>query len=99
MPTPEGRVKLRVSALLRSYGVYYCMPVQAGYGRPLLDYYGCLNGLFFAVETKAQGKKPTPRQEVTMQDIRRAGGTVFVVSTNEDLATLEAWIRRHTTAT
>lgn len=81
--TPEGKVKKQVkSALLhlqsKGYPVYYHMPVQNGMGKPTLDFVGCIGGKFFAIETKAPGKKPTERQESTILDMQRAGGNVFV---------------------
>ena len=66
MLTPEGKVKEQVKRLLRSHNAYYFMPVQNGMGAPSLDFLICHNGNFLGVETKAPGKKPTKRQEVTM---------------------------------
>ncbi len=81
--TPEGKVKLQVKRALkmlqdRGYPVYYHMPVQNGMGKPTLDFIGCIKGQFFAIETKAPGKKPTERQEGTIEDMRKAGAHVFV---------------------
>jgi hypothetical protein len=90
--TPEGKVKARVKAVLKAYAAYYHMPVQNGMGAPALDFMHIqIPGVpVFAVETKAPGKVPTVRQEKTIADIRRAGGTVFVIdgSTEE----LEQWL-------
>jgi hypothetical protein len=36
----------------------------------------------FAIETKAPGEKPTVRQQRTIDSIRKAGGTVFVIDGN-----------------
>jgi hypothetical protein len=55
------------------------MPVQAGDGAPGLDFYTCAFGRFFAIETKASGKKPTARQTLTINELRRAGAKVFVI--------------------
>lgn len=79
MATPEGKVKDRVKRLLKKYGCYQFWPVQTGYGAPTLDCIGCHCGLFFGIETKAPGKHPTPRQLLTMEDMRAAQGTVFVI--------------------
>jgi penicillin-binding protein-related factor A (putative recombinase) len=88
--TPEGKVKKQVKALLKQYGAYYHMPVQTGYGAPTLDFIGCYRGRYFGIETKAPGKKPTPRQELTMAMINEAGGAVFVIDSEPD--ELEAWL-------
>ena len=84
--TPEGRVKAKLNRRLEKLArLYRFMPVQNGMGAPGLDYYICAGGWFIAIETKAPGKKPTPRQETTMQAIVDAHGLVFVVSDDASL--------------
>ena len=77
--TPEGKVKAKVKRLLARYPVYSHWPVQTGYGSPTLDCIVCAAGHFFAIETKAPGKKPTPRQEQTIKAMRDAGALVFII--------------------
>jgi hypothetical protein len=92
--TPEGRVKEKVSRLLKeAEGMYYWMPVPSGFGDATLDYVGCYLGRYFAIETKAPGKKPTLRQQQTIAAMGRAGGKVFVIDGNTE--ELEQWIRDH----
>lgn len=92
MPTPEGAVKQKVSKLLKATpGLYYWMPVQAGYGEATLDYVGCFHGYFFAIETKAPKRKPTARQNITIENMRRAGAKVFV--TDGPTEEIEEWLR------
>jgi len=91
--TPEGRVKEVVRKLLKKHGCYWHMPVQNGMGAPSLDFICCLNGHYFAIETKAGNKRPTPRQERTIGEIQRAGGRCFVVNEVEGLDALEAWLK------
>ena len=88
--TPEGRVKAKVKRVLGKPGIYHHMPVQNGMGKPSLDFIGCAYGNFFAIETKAPGKKPTERQEITIAEIRAAGGKVFVI--DGDTTELESWL-------
>lgn len=88
--TPEGRVKDAVKKVLKKFGVYWHMPVQNGMGAPSLDFICCVKGKYFAVETKAPGKKPTPRQELTIEQIQRSGGKCFVV--DGDVSLLEQWL-------
>lgn len=90
--TPEGKVKAQVKKVLDKHGVYYHMPVQNGMGAPTLDFIGCSRGRYYAVETKAPGKKPTERQEVTMGKIRASGGVCFVVSNMDELAVFDVWL-------
>lgn len=93
MPTPEGKVKAQVSRILKGTpGLYYWMPVQAGYGEATLDYVGCYYGRFFAIETKAPGRKPTDRQRITMENMGRAGAAVFLI--DGDITVLELWLLR-----
>jgi hypothetical protein len=93
MTTPEGKIKDKVKKVLKSMPwVYYHMPVMNGMGKPTLDFIICANSRFFAVETKAPGQKPTPRQTMTMEEMTQAGGFVFVVSCDAELAILEAYL-------
>ena len=92
MQTPEGKVKEQVKRLLRDHKAYYFMPVQNGMGAPSLDFLVCHNGQFLGIETKAPGKKATPRQEVTMQQMRNAGAMCLVVDGGTTLAMLEMWL-------
>ena len=92
--TPEGRVKDAVKKLLKEHRVYWHMPVQNGMGAPSLDFVCCVKGKYFAIETKAPGKKPTPRQENTIAEIQRAGGKVFVIDGSLDA--LEIWLKETT---
>lgn len=88
--TPEGRVKARLNKRLKELRLLWkYMPVPSGYGMQSLDYLLCVSGHFVAIETKAKGKRPTPRQEQTMAEIRAAGGLVFVV---EDDASMDTCI-------
>lgn len=82
--TPEGKVKARVKERLKVWStgsdpVYWHCPVQNGMGKPSLDFVGCYMGQFFAIETKAPGKKPTARQLGTMDEMKAAGAYVIVV--------------------
>jgi len=90
--TPEGVVKRDVSRLLSGYTpeLYFYMPVPSGFGKQGLDYIGCFRGHFFAIETKAPGGKPTPRQYLTMRLMEKAGAKVFV--TDGPLEEIEQWL-------
>lgn len=93
MATPEGKVKTKVSALLKATpDLWYNMPVPSGFGEQTLDYLGCHRGAFFAIETKAPGKEPTPRQERTIEKMRLSGAKVFIIDGN--LEELVLWLKR-----
>lgn len=90
MKTPEGAIKAKVSALLAKHGCYKFMPVQMGMGSRTLDYLVCHYGRFLAVETKAPGKDLTALQKECRRKIEAAGGSVFKVSNEVELAELRA---------
>jgi len=85
--TPEGKVKKAVQKVLDNKGkfgvIYHYWPVPAGYGSPTLDCIICYRGVFIAIETKAPGKKPTPRQELSISDMLAAGAIVMVIDTTD----------------
>jgi hypothetical protein len=86
-------VKRRVKQVLNSYAnLYHHWPVQNGMGAPTLDCIGCYVGRYFAIETKAPGEKPTPRQRMTMQDIASSRGKVFVIDGGTE--ELEQWLQK-----
>lgn len=91
--TPEAIVKDEVKKIIREFteqvpitspiftpdAIKAFWPVQNGMGSPSLDCLICYRGLFIAIETKAPGKKPTPRQETTIAEYRAAGAIVLVI--------------------
>ena len=77
MMTEEGAIKKKVRANIRASGGYVFSPVQMGMGSPTLDDLCCIGGKFIAIEYKAEGKVPTPRQLLTMKENRKAGGSAI----------------------
>ena len=94
--TPEGRVKAKVKDVLDAFKphVFGHWIVQNGMGSPTLDYIGCCCGDYFTIETKADKKKLTPRQELTAKSTEEANGAVFKIIGANDLVLLEleAWL-------
>jgi hypothetical protein len=87
--TPEGRIKHLVKKVIAAIpGAYQHWPVQNGMGNPTLDCIACIKGHYVAIETKAPGKKPTPRQELTLSEMLAAGAITFVVDTPEKVEDL-----------
>ena len=89
--TPEAKVKKRVKEILDKLEAYYFMPATGGYGRSgIPDIVGCIKGVFFGIECKAQGGKPTALQQREIGRIRDAGGIALVVDETNvgDLKTL-----------
>ena len=84
--TPEAKVKAKVKKILAELGAYYAMPVTGGYGNSgVPDFLVCKGGLFYGIECKANGNKPTALQIKNLEDIRKAGGVAVVIDeTNID---------------
>lgn len=81
MATPESKVKNAVKKVIGKYGgrIDSYWPVPAGYGESHLDCILCANGFFVAIETKAPGKKPTPRQKYRIEKTIAARGIALVI--------------------
>lgn len=78
--TPEGKVKKRVKEILAQVGAYYAMPMGTGFGNSgVPDFLICKGGLFYGIECKAGGNKPTALQLKNLDDIRKAGGIALVI--------------------
>lgn len=78
--TPEGKVKKRVKEILKEAGAYWTMPQGTGFassGAP--DFLVCKGGLFYGIECKANGNKPTALQLKHLDDIRKAGGVALLI--------------------
>lgn len=94
--TPESKVKGKIKALLKKYGVYYAMPIGTGFGNSgVPDFLCCVGGKFLAIEAKAGAGKTTALQEKNLREIKEAGGSTAVIyETNID--DLENWLRSTT---
>ena len=78
--TPEAKVKAKVKKILVELGAYYTMPMGTGFsssGAP--DFIICIAGLFYGIECKANGGKPTALQLKHFDDIRKPGGIALVI--------------------
>jgi hypothetical protein len=86
--TPEGRVKEDCKRLLKSFDIWYYMPVQNGMGVVgIPDIIACWKGRFLAIETKAPGKRnnTTENQKRVLKEIGAHGGLQIVVDDVEQL--------------
>lgn len=99
MATPESKIKAATREVFAELHIinaskagsfpvdaqgYYYMPVQQGAGvSGIPDFVGHFHGRFFAIETKAQGKKPTPFQRRQIEAINCRGERAFVVDSVE----------------
>jgi len=90
--TEEGKIKEQVKKMLKHFGAYFEMPVPGGYGKSGLDFNVCYRGFWLSIETKAPGKKLTPRQEATVRRIREAAGVALVVDGPQGLDHLKTFL-------
>ena len=88
MAGPEAVVKRKVKAALKEIGAFQHWPVQSGMGAPILDCIACINGRYIAIETKAAGKHPTPRQHMLIEQIEQAGGWAYVIDGDVSIAAM-----------
>lgn len=93
--TPEAVVKDAVKKVLKKYGdeLDALWVVPSGMGSPTLDCIICYRGHHIEVETKAPGKLPTPRQEITIAKKEKAGAKVFVIDGDIGCARLDEYLR------
>lgn len=81
--TPEGKVKKKLIAFLKSLGgdCFYYMPVQNGMGQTgIPDVMAIIKGVPFAFECKATPKQhPTVLQAYALDRIHKARGIAWVV--------------------
>lgn len=77
--TPEGKVKEKITKILKSLGIYYFMPRGTSFGRAgIPDYICCVNGKFVGIEAKAGTNKLSALQELEISKINSAGGLTYV---------------------
>lgn len=79
--TPESKVKLKVTTILKKYGVYFFYPATHGFGRSgVPDIICCVSGRFLAIECKAGKGKPTALQMHEIDSILNAGGSALIIN-------------------
>ena len=102
----EKHVKEWVKDLLNDYKImnasttppwgfegWYYMPVQNGYGvSRIADFIGHYRGRFFAIETKAPGKKCTGLQERLGLEINQTGAHWVVINDMKDIKQFAEWL-------
>lgn len=77
MKTPEGYEKDDVDKYLKSIGAYVVKSATFGYGGSgHADRVCCIDGTFWSLEVKREGKKPTKLQELRMAEVLASGGEV-----------------------
>lgn len=94
--TPEGTRKKRLKKRFAELKVWFFMPGNNGFGLSgLPDFVLVVDGLFWGVETKPDGKKPTALQILRGQEIVKAGGKWSLVDSDEAEEQLVREIKAH----
>jgi hypothetical protein len=92
MQTPEGYEKKDTDRYLQGINAYVVKPTTGGYGSSgHSDRICCIDGFFWGIEIKREGKDPTPLQELRMQEIRRAGGFATAGTADVVCTEIEVW--------
>ncbi len=89
--TPEGKIKRKVTELLRDNDIWYFFPGNNGFGKSgIPDIIAIVGGRFVGIECKADPtKKPTELQKRCGEEIKAAGGLWFLIRSVEDLREVE----------
>jgi hypothetical protein len=75
MRTPESWEKAEIKKYLVSIGAWFFSPYMAGFGKSgVPDICACIQGEFWGIEVKREGKEPTAIQRQRMEEIEQAGG-------------------------
>ena len=94
MKTPEGYEKDDICKYLDSIGAWYFKPYMAGYGkRGVPDIVACIRGVFWGIEVKRKGKKPTPLQEKRGLEIQNASGWWTAGTAEAVIAVIKKWVQ------
>lgn len=81
-PTPEGRVKKKIKAVLDAHNIFHFSPNMNGYSGKagIPDIIACVRGHLVSIEVKADAKKPPSKLQMRrMSEIRQSGGLTLLV--------------------
>ena len=94
--TPEGKIKKKLTDMLKHEKVWYFLPAANGMGRAgIPDVIAIVEGQFIGIECKADAaKKPTALQMACAKQIRNAGGYWFLIFDDYSTADLQTWIQK-----
>ena len=93
--TPEGWEKADIDKYLESIGAYVLKPTTMGYGASgAPDRACCIDGRFWGIEVKREGKGPTALQTRRMQEIEAAGGLAVAGTAEVVIGRIKAWLSK-----
>ena len=92
MKTPEGFEKDEIKKYLKSIGAYFISPMTFGYGKSGgADIVACIDGTFWSIEVKREGKEPTALQNARIRAVQEAGGMTAWGTAEKVLHHIRAW--------
>ncbi len=93
MKTPEGYEKQDIDRYLKSLPrCWYFCTYTGGYGKSgAPDRMVLLEGTFWGIEVKREGKAPTVLQSRRMEEIQAAGGMAVAGTAAVVIETIEKW--------
>ena len=92
MKTPEGYEKDDIKKYLDSIGAWYMLTYTGGYGRSgAPDIIACIDGMFWGIEVKREGKEPTKLQSSRLEAINKADGCGIAGDAKIVIQAIEAW--------
>lgn len=92
MKTPEGYEKADIKKYLDKIGAWHFSPYSAGFGKSgVSDIIACIDGVFWAMEVKREGKEPTILQYKRIKEIIEAGGCATWGTADKVIGEIENW--------
>lgn len=93
MKTPEGWEKADIDKYLESIGAYTIKTQNMGFGQSgAPDRVCCIEGRFWGIEVKREGKGPTAIQQRRMDEIETAGGLAVAGTAEVVIRTIRGWL-------
>jgi hypothetical protein len=95
MKTPEGYEKDEIKKYLTSIGAFSFSPYMAGYGKSgVPDIVACIEGRFWGIEVKREGKEPTVLQQRRLFEIENSGGLAVAGTAEVVIYTIKRWMAK-----
>lgn len=91
MKTPESHEKDAIKKYLDTLNCWYFCPYMAGFGKAgVPDIIACIDGMFWGIEVKREGKEPTVIQQTRMSEIEGTGGFAIAGTAEKVIAYIKA---------
>jgi Holliday junction resolvase len=93
MRTPESYEKDEIKKYLESIGAWYCLTFTGGFGKSgNPDIVACINGTFWGIEVKREGKSLTVLQGRRIEAIIEAGGMAVGGPADKVIGHIKWWL-------